>query len=221
MMYPRNLGFSNEDTKYCLLDNDRAHRICIPVWRRRRRRTAPQVIEDMTKLGYPGYVAVILGVWKVLGGVAVLIPRFPRLKEWAYAGMVFDLTGAAASHAAGGDPAGKIATPLIILCIVMASWALRPESRALRDPPGNPIGLFPPTLPEAQASRPAREPNVSRIAHTSGCTNVRVALFDNCSRSREVNPQRMRGRSGLIAQGPSSGSPGGVILHETLAYPSR
>ena len=109
-----------------------------------------QVVEEMTKLGYASYVAVILGVWKVLGGITVLIPRFPRLKEWAYAGMVFDLTGAAASHAASGDPPGNIATPLIILCIVMASWALRPESRALRDHPGNPIGLFPPTLPEAR-----------------------------------------------------------------------
>ena len=77
-----------------------------------------QVVEAMTKLGYASYVAVILGVWKVLGGITVLIPRFPRLKEWAYAGMVFDLTGAAASHAACGDPPSNIATPLIIMCIV-------------------------------------------------------------------------------------------------------
>ena len=90
-------------------------------------------VELMTALGYPAYVMTILGVWKVLGGVAVLIPRFPRLKEWAYAGMVFDLTGASASHAAVGEPAAKIATPLIILGIVMASWALRPGSRKLHD----------------------------------------------------------------------------------------
>ena len=64
--------------------------------------------------------------------------------------MLFDLTGAAASHAAVGDPAGKIATPLIILGIVMASWALRPESRKLRDASGNPIEPFPPTLPESR-----------------------------------------------------------------------
>ena len=108
------------------------------------------VIEAMTKLEYPSYLAVILGVWKVLGGVAVLIPRFPRLKEWAYAGMLFDLTGAAASHAACGDPVGEIVTPLVILGIGMASWALRPDSRTLRDNPGNPIGLFPPTLPKAR-----------------------------------------------------------------------
>jgi len=62
------------------------------------------------------------------------------LKEWAYAGMLFDLTGAAASHAATGDPAGKIATPLIILGIVAASWALRPESRKLGDASSKPAG---------------------------------------------------------------------------------
>jgi DoxX-like family len=87
----------------------------------------------MTDLGYPGYVALILGVWKLLGGVVVLAPGLPRLKEWAYAGMIFDLTGAAASHAAVGDPAVNIATPLIIAVIVMASWALRPASRRLGD----------------------------------------------------------------------------------------
>ncbi len=75
---------------------------------------------------------LILGVWKVLGGVAVLIPRFPKLKEWAYAGMLFDLTGAAASHAAVGDPLAKVVTPLLLLGIVMASWALRPEGRRLQ-----------------------------------------------------------------------------------------
>src|SRR6266851_1122968 len=89
----------------------------------------PFVMEGMTHLGYPAYFVTILGVWKVLGGIAVLAPRLPRLKEWAYAGMLFDLTGASASHAAVGDPAAKIATPLIILAIVAASWALRPESR--------------------------------------------------------------------------------------------
>jgi uncharacterized membrane protein YphA (DoxX/SURF4 family) len=93
------------------------------------------LLEGMTKLGYPAYFVLILGVWKVLGGVAVLIPGTPRLKEWAYAGMVFDLTGAAASHAAVGDPAGKMVAPLVITGIVMASWGLRPESRKLREAP--------------------------------------------------------------------------------------
>jgi uncharacterized membrane protein YphA (DoxX/SURF4 family) len=92
------------------------------------------VMEGMTHLGYPAYFVLILGVWKVLGGVAVLVPRFPRLKEWAYAGMLFDLTGATASHAAIGDPVDKIVTPIILLGIVAASWALRPDSRKLRGP---------------------------------------------------------------------------------------
>jgi uncharacterized membrane protein YphA (DoxX/SURF4 family) len=87
------------------------------------------LMEGMNKLGYPPYFVLILGVWKILGGIVVLTPGTPRLKEWAYAGMVFDLTGAAASHAAVGDPVGKIVTPLIICGIVMASWALRPASR--------------------------------------------------------------------------------------------
>jgi hypothetical protein len=53
-------------------------------------------------LGYPMYFFAILGFWKVLGAIAILVPRFPRLKEWAYAGIFFDLTGAAASCAAVG-----------------------------------------------------------------------------------------------------------------------
>ena len=54
------------------------------------------------ELGYPMYFFAILGVWKVLGAIAILVPRFPRLKEWAYAGIFFDLTGAAVSCAAVG-----------------------------------------------------------------------------------------------------------------------
>jgi hypothetical protein len=85
----------------------------------------------MAHLGYPVYVATLLGVWKLLGAAAVAAPGLPRLKEWAYAGMLFDLSGAAVSHAASGDPAGKIATPLVLLAIAGASWALRPASRRL------------------------------------------------------------------------------------------
>ena len=90
------------------------------------------VAAGMQHLGYPLYFAAILGVWKILGGFVILAPQLPRLKEWAYAGMLFDLTGAAASHASVGDPAAKIVTPLLLLGIVMASWALRPEGRRLQ-----------------------------------------------------------------------------------------
>ncbi len=89
------------------------------------------VMEGMTHLGYPVYFVTILGVWKILGGIAILLPRTPLLKEWAYAGMFFDLSGASASHASVGDPLLKIATPLIIAAIVVASWALRPAGKTL------------------------------------------------------------------------------------------
>jgi len=80
-------------------------------------------------LGYPAYLLTILGVWKVLSVPALMAPGLPRLKEWAYAGIFFDLTGAAASHAFSGDPPGKIATPLVLLVVATASWALRPPTR--------------------------------------------------------------------------------------------
>jgi len=84
-------------------------------------------------LGYPLYFFAILGFWKVLGAIAILVPRFPRLKEWAYAGIFFDLTGAAASWAAVGGPgeAFHILAPLIIAGFTVASWALRPPSRTI------------------------------------------------------------------------------------------
>ncbi|MGN8039636.1 DoxX family protein [Chitinophaga sp. 22321] len=87
------------------------------------------VVEGMVHLGYPVYFCVILGVWKVLGAIAVLLPRTPRLKEWAYAGALFDLTGAAASHLAAGDPALKLVGPLLFAGFALVSWALRPASR--------------------------------------------------------------------------------------------
>jgi uncharacterized membrane protein YphA (DoxX/SURF4 family) len=92
----------------------------------------PQALEGMTHLGYPAYFLTILGIWKILGGGAVLLPGFPLLKEWAYAGMIFDLTGAAASHVASGDDVRHILTPLVLAVLVVASWALRPEGRKLK-----------------------------------------------------------------------------------------
>jgi uncharacterized membrane protein YphA (DoxX/SURF4 family) len=89
------------------------------------------VTEGMTLLGYPDYFCVLLGVWKVLGAAALLIPRSPRLKEWAYAGIFFDLSGAVVSHLAAGESAVKTIGPLIIIGLVVASWLLRPLSRKL------------------------------------------------------------------------------------------
>jgi uncharacterized membrane protein YphA (DoxX/SURF4 family) len=84
-------------------------------------------------LGYPLYFVTVLGVWKVLGAIAILVPRLPRLKEWAYAGIFFDLTGAAASWAAVGGPgeAFHVIAPLIIAGFCLASWAFRPPSRTV------------------------------------------------------------------------------------------
>ncbi len=85
-------------------------------------------------LGYPMYFFAILGFWKALGAIAILVPRFPRLKEWAYAGIFFDLTGAAASCAAVGGYGAygfHVLAPLILTGFTVVSWALRPQSRTI------------------------------------------------------------------------------------------
>ncbi|PWT92983.1 MAG: hypothetical protein C5B55_05345 [Blastocatellia bacterium] len=95
-----------------------------------------ETVEGMLHLGYPLYFISILGVWKVLGAIALLIPRFPRLKEWAYAGIVFNMTGAAVSHAATGDNTTHIVVPLVLAVFAIASWALRPPARIIGALPG-------------------------------------------------------------------------------------
>ena len=90
----------------------------------------PQVHVIIDRLGYPPYFLVILGIWKLLGAVAVIVPRFPRLKEWAYAGVVFNLTGALVSNLASGVTAtGTLAYLLLMMGVTATSWALRPASR--------------------------------------------------------------------------------------------
>lgn len=92
----------------------------------------PQVRVLIERLGYPSYFLVILGIWKLLGAVALVMPKFPRLKEWAYAGVIFDLTGAAASLFASGLVAvGTTAYPVLMIGVTFASWTLRPPSRRL------------------------------------------------------------------------------------------
>jgi hypothetical protein len=92
----------------------------------------PQVRDLIARLGFPQYFLVILGIWKILGAVALPIPRFPRLKEWAYAGAIFDLTGAVASlTAAGMASAAPVAYQIVMIIVAIASWALRPPSRRL------------------------------------------------------------------------------------------
>ena len=95
---------------------------------------APDIQGAMDHLGYPMYFAQILGTWKLLAVVAVLAPGFARIKEWAYAGVFFAMTGAALSHLAVGDGIGGAGVPLVIGAFAMASYALRPASRTLAAP---------------------------------------------------------------------------------------
>lgn len=98
----------------------------------------PHIAQDMAHLGYPAYFMTILGTWKILAAAAVLLPGLPRLKEWAYAGMIFDLTGAMISRTVMHDGPVMIIVPLLIAGAVIASWALRPEGRVLLGRPETP-----------------------------------------------------------------------------------
>jgi hypothetical protein len=89
------------------------------------------VVDVVTQLGYPAYLLKILGTLKLAGAVVLLAPGFPRLKEWAYAGVTFELTGAAASHALRGNTPGEVIGCLILAGFALVSWALRPPSRRL------------------------------------------------------------------------------------------
>jgi hypothetical protein len=83
----------------------------------------------MAHLGYPAYFLSLLGVWKILGVVAVLLPKFPLLKEWAYAGFFFAMSGAVYSHLASGDSAKELFGPVLLIALTVASWYLRPADR--------------------------------------------------------------------------------------------
>ncbi len=93
---------------------------------------AEEPMESMVALGYPEYLLTILGVAKILGVIALLIPGVPLLKEWAYAGFTFDLLGAASSHAFVGDSPAEILVPLVVLAVAITSYCLRPPTRRLQ-----------------------------------------------------------------------------------------
>jgi hypothetical protein len=88
-------------------------------------------VKGFTEMGYPTYLLTIIGTWKVLGAAAILAPGAPRLKEWAYAGMIFDLTGGVFSHFASGQPLVRSLPAFTMTLLVLASWAFRPSSRRL------------------------------------------------------------------------------------------
>ena len=92
--------------------------------------SGPHVTQVVTSLGYPVYILAIIGIFKIPGAVTIVVPGFHRLKEWAYAGIIFELSGAVASQAACGKWGDSIA-PLSLLGLAIASWALRPASRTL------------------------------------------------------------------------------------------
>lgn len=88
---------------------------------------APDIVEGLAHLGYPAYFATIVGAWKLLGVAAIVTPGHLRIKEWAYAGFFFVLTGAAMSHAVSRDPAAKVLVPVALLVLVMTSRAAAPQ----------------------------------------------------------------------------------------------
>jgi hypothetical protein len=92
---------------------------------------AEEEVENITQLGYPAYLLTILGTWKILGVIAVLISKFPLLKEWAYAGFFFAMSGATLSRIASGDPMNQIFPSLLLLILTLVSWYFRPPDRKM------------------------------------------------------------------------------------------
>ncbi|WP_343633875.1 DoxX family protein [Fluviicola sp.] len=90
-----------------------------------------QDVARMAFLHYPTYLLTLLGIWKILGVIAVLIPKFPVLKEWAYAGFFFAMSGAAFSHIVSRSPASEIFPSLLLLVLTVVSWYFRPAERKL------------------------------------------------------------------------------------------
>lgn len=91
----------------------------------------PGSVDSMTHLGYPVYFVTILGICKILGVVVLLIPKFQLLKEWAYAGFFFMMSGAVFTHLAAGNSPGEIFPSLLLLILTMVSWYFRPADRKL------------------------------------------------------------------------------------------
>ena len=90
-----------------------------------------EVVQGFKPLGYPNYFISLIGVWKVLGIIAILIPKFKLLKEWAYAGIFFTMSGAVISHIASGDVSAQIISPVVLAIFTVLSWYLRPADRKI------------------------------------------------------------------------------------------
>jgi uncharacterized membrane protein YphA (DoxX/SURF4 family) len=94
-------------------------------------KNGPGGVDSMNHLGYPTYCLTLLGVWKILGVIALLIPTFTLLKEWAYAGFFFAMSGAVFSHIASGSSIGEIFPSLLLLVLTIVSWYFRPPNRKI------------------------------------------------------------------------------------------
>jgi len=86
-------------------------------------------VDVIANLGYPVYILTMLGIWKMLGVVAVLVPKFPLLKEWAYAGFFFAMSGAIFSHLVVGDGARELIGPTLLVVLTVVSWYFRSADR--------------------------------------------------------------------------------------------
>ena len=90
-----------------------------------------ETVEGVTHLGYPSYILTLFGIWKILGVIAVLVPKFPLVKEWAYAGFFFLMTGALFSHVSSGDSLGESFGSIMLTVLIVLSWYLRPADRKI------------------------------------------------------------------------------------------
>ena len=89
------------------------------------------VVQGFKPLGYPTYFISLIGIWKMLGVIAILTPKFKLLKEWAYAGIFFTMTGAIISHVASNNASVEIIAPVILAIFTVLSWYLRPADRKI------------------------------------------------------------------------------------------
>ena len=90
-----------------------------------------ETVQGFKPLGYPTYFISLIGVWKMLGVIAILVPKFRLLKEWAYAGIFFTMTGAVISHIASDDVKVQIISPIVLAVFTVLSWYLRPANRKI------------------------------------------------------------------------------------------
>jgi hypothetical protein len=88
-------------------------------------------VANFSRLGYPAYMLTLIGIWKILGVITILVPRLPLLKEWAYAGFFFTMTGAIFSHLAAGNGATELFGPALLVVLTVLSWYFRPPSRKI------------------------------------------------------------------------------------------